>query len=168
MANEIYTRTNQALSFARLALTSWEAAAGAADLGAMTQARYHREHVLFHGYRAVLALIHEIAERYRWPLLDARDVEQVLRGDLSERFPGPELGELTQLAMDDGSWLAGLLRAWGQLFAAEAAPSRTAAAGELIATTAAPVAEWGIDEAQAALAALAAQIERYREGMQEW
>lgn len=168
MANEIYTRTNQALSFARLALTSWEAAAGAVDLGAMTQARYHREHVLFHGYRAVLALIHEIAERYRWPLLDARSVEQVLRGDLVDQFPGPELAELIQLAMDDASWLAGLLRAWEQLFAPVAVSSRPTAIRELIATTAVPPAEWGIDEAQAALAALAAQVVRFREGMQEW
>lgn len=168
MANEIYTRTNQALSFARLALTSWEAAAGAADLGAVTQARYHREHVLFHGYRAVLALIHEVAERYRWPLLDARNVEQLLCSELAERFPGPELGELTQLAMDDGSWLAGLLRAWEQLFAPMAVPSRPAATDELIATTAVLSTEWNIDEAQAALSALAAQVERFREGMQEW
>lgn len=168
MANEVYTRTNQALSFARQALTSWEAAAGATDLGAVTQARYHREHVLFHGYRAVLALIHEVAERYRWPLLDARDVEQLLRSDLSERFPGPELSELAQLVMDDGSWLAGLLRAWEQLFAPMAVSSRPATSGELIATTAVPAAEWGIDEARTALAALAAQVGRYREAMQEW
>lgn len=167
MANEIYTRTNQALSFARLALASWESVEGSADLGTATQLRYHREHVLFHGYRAVLALIHEVAERYRWPLLDARSVEQLVHGGLAERFPGPELGELTQLALDEDSWLAGLLRAWDQLFAPVVAPGRPAT-GELIASTAIPAGEWGLDEAGAALAALAALVDRYRQDMQEW
>lgn len=167
MANEIYTRTNQALSFARLALASWESAEGSADLGTATQVRYHREHVLFHGYRAVLALIHEVAERYRWPLLDARSVEQIVHGELAERFPGPEFGELTELARDEGSWLAGLLQAWGQLFAPAAAPARPAT-GELIASTAVPAGEWGLNEASAAIAALTALVDRYRQDMQEW
>jgi len=167
MANEVYTRTNQALSFARLALASWEAAAGSPGMGAVTQARYHREHVIFHAYRAVLALIHEVAEGYRWPLLDARSVEQVLASDVSERFPGPELGELVQLAADSHSWLAALLRAWQQLLAPTAGGA-TEAGSELIASTALTAAQWDLAEAQAALDALARQIERYRQGMQEW
>src|SRR5690554_5115314 len=167
MANEVYTRTNQALSFARLALASWEAAAGASGVNSVTQERYHREHVIFHAYRAVLALIHEVAEGYRWPLLDARSVEQVLGGDVVERFPGPELGELVQLAADEASWLAGLLRAWQHLLSPAGGVVQTAGA-KLIASTAAGAGHWDIDEAQAALDALAAQIERYRQAMQEW
>lgn len=167
MANEVYTRTNQALSFARLALASWEAAAGDSGMGALTLARYHREHVIFHAYRTVLALIHEVAEGYRWPLLDVRSVEQVLDSDVAERFPGPELGELVQLAAHPQSWLAGLLRAWQQLLA-PAAGAASVAGSELIATTAVSAAQWEIDEAQTALDALAAQVERYRQAMQEW
>ena len=62
MANEVYTRTNQALYFARLAIESWSEAEASDALSAITMTRYHREHALFHLHRTVLAVAHEVDE----------------------------------------------------------------------------------------------------------
>ncbi len=170
MANEVYTRTNQALHFARWSLASWHQAAESGALDAVTQARYHREHVVFHLYRAVLAVIHEVADRYRWPLLDVRTVEQVLDGRVAERYPGPELAELNELALHKETWLAGLLAAWQQLQAPpKPQESKPRADEQIIASSALePAKEWGLAQAEEALAALNERVSCYRDGMQEW
>ena len=59
MANEVYTRTNQALFFARKALDAWAQAQSSDAVDAMSQVQYHQEHAMFHLYRGVLAVVHE-------------------------------------------------------------------------------------------------------------
>ena len=170
MANEVYTRTNQTLFFARKAAAAWRDASTSGALDAITQARYHREHVLFHLYRTVLAVVHEVAERYRWPLLDVRSVEQALDGSVTARFPGPELAELTELASAGDSWLAGVLSAWHQLQAPPRPVESKPLEDDLIIASSAvmPEPEWSLDDADAAIQALAERIACYREGMVEW
>lgn len=170
MANEVYTRTNQALFFARKAIASWKEAQGSGALDAITQSSYHREHALFHLYRGVLAVIHEVADRYRWPLMDARSVEHVLQGETATRFPGPELAELSELACADGTWLGRLLKGWQALQAAPVPKeSKVEADTAIIASSAvSTAAEWSLSDAEEAVAALAESVARYREGMVEW
>ena len=166
MANEAYTRTNQALFFARKAIESWQQAESSNALDSLTQAQYHREHAVFHLYRGALALIHEVADRYRWPLVDARQVEAVLVPSVVQRFPGPELAELTELADSKGTWLAGVIGAWQRL---QAPPVPADSKAEsLIASSAVATAEWSCADAQEALQALSERVAAYRDGMQEW
>ncbi len=169
MANEVYTRTNQALYFARKAIESWRGVESSAALDALTQARYHREHALFHLYRGVLAVIHEVADRYRWPLLDIRTVEAGLASDVVERFPGPELAELHEMANSPASWLGELLVAWEVLHAPpRPMESKPPVEGVIYASGEATVSEWGVTEAETALKALQERVGCYREGMVEW
>lgn len=169
MANEVYTRTNQALFFARLAIESWAEAAASDAVNAISQARYHREHALFHLYRGVLAVTHEVADRYRWPLLDARTVEQVLTLSVASRFPGPELAELTELAQSDDSWLARLLAEWQQLQLPPTPEQSKPQDASLIARSAVKAErEWALADAREAHAALTERLGCYREGMLEW
>lgn len=168
MADEVYTRTNQAVYFARRAIASWAEAEASGALDALTQARYHREHALFHLYRGVLAVIHEVADRYRWPLLDVRTVEAGLSAEVVQRFPGPELAELHELAQSD-SWLARLLAGWAALQAPpRPTESKPPDEGLILASGAQPTVEWGLEDAQAAVATLKERIACYREGMVEW
>lgn len=168
MAKEVYTRTNQALFFARKALDSWAQAQESDALDALSQVQYHREHVIFHLYRGVLAVVHEVADLYRWPLVDLRQVEEALSPAVVKRFPGPELAELTELADNRETWLAKLLAAWQQLQAPPVPEASAAAAGSLIASSAVKPGEWALDEAQEALSALSERVRSYREGMMEW
>lgn len=166
MANEVYTRTNQALFFARKALDSWAQAQESDALDALSQVQYHREHVMFHLYRGVLAVVHEVADLYRWPLVEMRQVETALSPAVVKRFPGPELAELTELADNSETWLAKLLAAWQQL---QAPPVPVAAAASsLIASSAVKKGEWTFDDAQEAWSALSERVRSYREGMLEW
>lgn len=164
MANEVYTRTNQSLQFARWALLDWQQANDSTDVQALTRSRYHREHTLQHLQRTLLGLIHEVAERYRWPLLELRIPEQALIPANAERYPSAELGELIELAGKPDSWLAALLDAWQQLFAA---PREEAAGSDLLATTARR-AQWDQQAAAECIDALADCINRFRAAMQEW
>lgn len=164
MANEVYTRTNQSLQFARWALQDWQQAAESTGLDALTRSRYQREHTLLHLQRTLLGLVHEIGERYRWPLLELRTPEQALIPANAERYPSAELGELIELAGRPDSWLSGLLEAWQQLFAA---PREEAAAPQLLASTARSV-QWDPQAAAECIAALADCINRFRSAMQEW
>lgn len=169
MANEVYTRTNQALFFARLAVESWAEAAQSDAVNAISQARYHREHAMFHLYRAVLAVAHEVADRYRWPLMDARTVEQVLVSSVADRFPGPELAELTELAQAGDSWLGRLLAGWQQLQLPPKPQESKPQDSALIASSAVTAGrEWSLEDAREAHAALTERLCCYREGMLEW
>lgn len=169
MANEVYTRTNQALFFARMAIDAWAEAADSDAVNAISLTRYHREHALFHLYRGVLAVTHEVADRYRWPLLDASRVEQVLTTQVAERFPGPELAELTELALAEDSWLSRLLGGWQQLQLPPKPEESKAQDANLIASSAARVdRQWSLEDAREAHAALSERLACYREGMLEW
>ncbi|SDS38218.1 hypothetical protein SAMN05216421_1423 [Halopseudomonas xinjiangensis] len=170
MANEVYTRTNQALFFARKAIASWHEVSQSGALDTVTLSAYHREHALFHLYRGVLGLIHEVADRYRWPLMDARSVEAVLLGDVAARCPGPELAELSELAGSADTWLGRLLGAWQKLQAPPVPQEAKSASDDLIIASSAVAGspEWSREDAQEAVAALAERVNRYREGMVEW
>ncbi|WP_304638447.1 DUF6586 family protein [Pseudomonas sp.] len=169
MANEVYTRTNQAVHFARRAIDSWREAESSSALDAVTQARYHRSNALFHLYRGVLALIHEVADRYRWPAVEVRNVEAGLDAELIKRFPGPELAELHELASMPGTWLAELLSAWDELQAPPKPTESKPAEEDLIFTSgSASALPWGRKEAEHALVALQERLACYREGMVEW
>lgn len=170
MANEVYTRTNQALYFARKAVASWREVSQSGALDSVTQSAYHREHALLHLYRGVLGVIHEVADRYRWPLMDARSVEAVLQGDAAVRFPGPELAELSELATAQDNWLSRLLSGWQQLQAPPVPQDSKPETDNLILASNAltNAREWSLSDAEEALAALAERVNRYREGMVEW
>ncbi|SDT99506.1 DUF6586 family protein [Halopseudomonas salegens] len=167
MANEAYTRTNQSLYFAATALAAWQETEASASLDARTQARYQGETCLFHLYRGVLALIHEVADFYRWPLVDVRDVEALLTDSRLADFPGPELGELLELAQRQDDWLAPLLMAWKSLLAPPVAGSQPEAP-ELIVRVGGQPAAWSIERAEAALQGIKVLCARQRELMQEW
>lgn len=173
MANELYTRTNQKIYFTTLALEAWRAAEAAQALNVSTQVQSARETALFHLYGAVLGLCHEIAGFYRLPQARLPEVEQLLRREVLDAAPSPELGELVELAQDRHSWLGQLLAAYRALFEPprEEKKAKVDPALELIGVVAvgtppapeldlATLSNW-----QGRLRALAA---RFREGMSEW
>ena len=172
MANEVYTRTNQALYFTRLSIEAWSEAEASDALSAFTMTRYHREHALFHLHRTVLAVAHEVADRYRWPLLEVRSLEQMLDPQTTDRFPGPELAELTELARSADSWLGRLLKGWDVLHLPPKPEEGKAPADDLIAVSAVSAAttlrDWSLEDAREAHAALTERLNCYREGMVEW
>jgi hypothetical protein len=174
MANELYTRTNQKLYFAGLALDAWRAAEAAQALNVQTQVQAARETALFHLYGAVLGLCHEIAGFYRLPQAGLPQVEALLSGEVLAAAPGPELAELVELAQQRDSWLAQLLAAYRRLFEpprqekpAKADPALIVAVNVGAAAADAP-AEPGLD----CLADWQQQVRqlavRFREGMSEW
>lgn len=167
MANEAYTRTNQSLHFAATALAHWYQADASHALDARTQARYQAETCLFHLYRGVLALIHEVADYYRWPLLDIRDVEALLNDQRLDDYPGPELGELQELLRRQDDWLAALLMAWQSLLAPPVAGQQPAAADMIVRVGGQPDV-WSLERADLALQGFKALIDRQRQLMQEW
>ncbi len=168
MANEAYTRTNQSLHFAAIALEAWQQASDSIALDARTQARYQSETCLFHLYRGVLALIHEVADFYRWPLLDVREVEALLADRRVEDFPGPELGELLELAWRQDDWLAALLSAWKILLAPPVSGGQQAEPELIVRVGGQPGSDWSVEYAGAALRGLKSLVSRQRELMQEW
>lgn len=172
MANELYTRTNQKLYFAGLALDAWRAASAAQALNTQTQIQAAREGALFHLYGAVLGLCHEIAGYYRLPQAGLPQVEQLLTREVLAAAPSPELGELVELAQQRESWLGQLLAAYHQLFE----PPREEKKAKVDPTLIVAVnvggkeekTELGLDSLvdwQLRIRQLAA---RFREGMSEW
>lgn len=170
MANEVYTRTNQALFFASKAISAWHEAQSSAAPDARAQSLYHREHALFHLYRTVLAIIHEVADRYRWPLLEMRSVEQALDGETVKRFPGPELAELGELARQDDTWLSRTLAGWSALHEPPVPVSGKLQDASLIAISVAASdrPDWSLADADEAVTALKELVSRYRDGMVEY
>lgn len=173
MANELYTRTNQKLYFAGLALEAWRAAEAAQALNAQTQIQAARESALFHLYGAALGLCHEIAGYYRLTQAAAPQVEQLLTAEVLEAAPSPELAELVELAQDRQSWLGQLLSAYRGLFEPPREAKKAKVDPSLALITAVSVGE--PEPAELDLKALAdwqQQIRqlaaRFREGMSEW
>ncbi|MGE8362099.1 DUF6586 family protein [Pseudomonas sp.] len=116
MANELYTRTNQKIFYAGLALDAWRVAEEGRAMNAQALVQAEREAALFHLYGAVLGLCHEIAGYYRLPGSTAPRAEQFLVPAVVESAPCPELAELVELAQQSETWLAQLLAAYAALF----------------------------------------------------
>ena len=136
MAQERYTRTNQKLYFAGLALKALREAESSAALDATGKAQAEREAVLFHLHGALLGLLQEIAGFYRLAEADASLVESLL----AIRTDCPELAELRQLAVRGDSWLSALRGAYTDLFVPPRPPRKPAeAAGLIVAVSATSV-----------------------------
>lgn len=114
MAQELYTRTNQKLFFAGLALESMAKAADSQAMNAPGLVQAERESALFHLYGALLGLCHEIGGFYRLPV--ATSVEQALADDALNGIAIPEVAELLELARQRETWLAQFLSAYADLF----------------------------------------------------
>lgn len=125
MAHELYTRTNQKIYFAGLALENWRRAEEQGALNAPGVIQAEREASLFHLYGALLGLCHEIAGYYRLPDASAPRVETLLVRSANDLSPSPELAELSELAEQSETWLAQLLQAHAALFEPPRAPAKS-------------------------------------------
>ncbi|UVE19210.1 PasA protein [Pseudomonas sp. LS44] len=125
MAHELYTRTNQKLYFAGLALNSWRQAQEGRAMNAQALIHAEREASLFHLYGALLGLCHEIAGYYRLPQSHVPRAELFLTSEVLNQAPSPELAELVELAQQSETWLARLLAAYAALFQPPHEPKKT-------------------------------------------
>lgn len=116
MAQELYTRTNQKLFFAGLALESLGKAQGSQAMNAQGLVQAEREAALFHLYGALLGLCHEIAGFYRLPQAGAARAELLLSDEMLETVAIPEMAEMVELARHPETWLAQLLKAYADLY----------------------------------------------------
>ena len=116
MAQELYTRTNQKLFFAGLALESLAKAQDSQAMNAQGLVQAEREAVLFHLYGALLGLCHEIAGFYRLPQASASRAELLLSDEMLQSVAIPEMAEMIELARHSETWLARLLKAHGDLY----------------------------------------------------
>lgn len=91
MAQELYTRTNQKLFFAGLALESMAKAEQSQAMNAQGLVQAERESALFHLHGALLGLCHEIGGFYRLPVVAT--VEQALADDALNGIAIPEVAE---------------------------------------------------------------------------
>lgn len=124
MAQELYTRTNQKLYFAGLALEAWRNAESGRAMNAQASIQAEREAALFHLYGAVLGVAHEIAGYYRLPQAAAPRVELLLNAEVLAAAPSPELAELVELVQQPETWLARLLAAYAALFQPPSEPRK--------------------------------------------
>lgn len=116
MAQELYTRTNQKIYFAGLALEAMGKAQESRAMNAQALIQAERESALFHLYGALLGLCHEIAGFYRLPQAGAPRAELLLAREVLEAVAIPEMAELVELAEQRETWLAQLLYAYADLF----------------------------------------------------
>ncbi|MCP8631805.1 PasA protein [Pseudomonas mosselii] len=116
MAQELYTRTNQKLFFAGLALESMAKAADSQAMNAQGLLQSERESALFHLYGALLGLCHEIAGFYRLPQASTSRAELLFSDEVLQSVAIPEMAELLELARQPETWLARLLAAYADLF----------------------------------------------------
>ncbi|CAG8865505.1 hypothetical protein PS627_01422 [Pseudomonas fluorescens] len=116
MAQELYTRTNQKLFFAGLALESLARAQGGQAMNAQGLVQAEREAALFHLYGALLGLCHEIAGFYRLPQAGATRAELLLSDEMLDTVAIPEMAEMVELARNPHTWLAQLLKAHADLY----------------------------------------------------
>ncbi|MEN1832672.1 DUF6586 family protein [Pseudomonas lijiangensis] len=122
MAHELYTRTNQKIYFAGLALEALGKAEKGQAINAQALLQAERESVLFHLYGALLGLCHEIAGFYRLPQAGAPRAELLLIQEVLDAVAIPEMAELVELARNRETWLAQLLSAYNALFEPPRAP----------------------------------------------
>ncbi len=158
MALELYTRTNQKIYFAGLALEAWTKAEVTKVANVQAVAQSGREASLFHLYGALLGLCHEIAGYYGLPEASAPRVELFLTSDVLEAAPSPELAELVELAQHSHTWLAQLLEAYQALFQPLRAPKKAK-----IDPTLALISSVSLDEEEAPLSA--AKLEEWRQNL---
>ncbi|MGV6477044.1 DUF6586 family protein [Azotobacter vinelandii] len=162
MAHELYTRTNQKLYFAGLALASLRRAEESRALNAQAQAMAEREAVLFHLHGALLGLCHEIAGFYRLPEAGVPRVERFLDAGLLRAAPSPELAELVELASQPETWLAELLDQHTRLFQPPQAPKKAKVDPRL------PLIETvGLDEEEASPLPSTTQLEQWRQSLKD-
>ena len=124
MAQELYTRTNQKLFFAGLALESMAKAEQSQAMNAQGLVQAEREAAQFHLYGALLGLCHEIAGFYRLPQANASRAESLLTREVLDTIAIPELAEMIELANNPQTWLAKLLAAHQALFQPPRAPHK--------------------------------------------
>ncbi|UVJ42575.1 PasA protein [Pseudomonas sp. LS1212] len=124
MAQELYTRTNQKIYFAGLALEALGRAEQSRAMNAQALLQAERESALFHLYGALLGLCHEIAGFYRLPQANASRAELLLTPQVLESIAIPEMAELVELAQQPETWLAQLLSAYAALFQPPKAPKK--------------------------------------------
>ena len=116
MAQELYTRTNQKLFFAGLALESMATATTSKAMNAQGLVQAEREAALFHLYGALLGLCHEIAGFYRLPQANASRAESLFSAEVLESIAIPEMAEILELSRNSETWLARMLGAYADLF----------------------------------------------------
>lgn len=174
MARELYTRTNQKIYFAGLALEAMRRAETGHALNAQALLQAEREACLFHLYGGVLSLCHEIAGYYHVAPANAPRVELLLNSTVLATAPSPELAELVELTLQAHSWLAKLLAAYAGLFMPPQAPKVTKVDPTLPLINAI-----NLDEVEAAPELSSAELEswrqplkalalRFRETLTEW
>jgi hypothetical protein len=122
--HELYTRTNQKIYFAGLALDALSRAEKGQAMNAQALVQAERESALFHLYGALLGLCHEIAGFYRLPQAGARRAEELLNQDVLNAIAIPEMAELVELAQHRETWLAQLLASYNALFEPPRAPRK--------------------------------------------
>ena len=124
MAHELYTRTNQKLFFAGLALEAMAKARDSRAMNAQGLEQAERESAIFHLYGALLGLCHEIAGFYRLPQASTLRAEDLLSPKVLEVIAIPEMGELVELAQHRETWLAQLLASYRALYLPPSAPRK--------------------------------------------
>jgi hypothetical protein len=124
MAHELYTRTNQKIYFAGLALEAMGKAQEGRAMNAQALEQAERESSLFHLYGAVLGLCHEIAGFYRLPQANSPRAETFLTPEILATIAIPEMAELVELAQNRETWLARLLAEHAALFQPPRAPKK--------------------------------------------
>jgi hypothetical protein len=124
MARELYTRTNQKIFFAGLALEAMAKAKASGAMNAQGLEQAERESAVFHLYGALLGLCHEIAGFYRLPQANSPRAEALLTPQVLESIQIPEMAELVELAQQRETWLAQLLAYYNALFQPPRAPSK--------------------------------------------
>ncbi|QXI30298.1 DUF6586 family protein [Pseudomonas vanderleydeniana] len=124
MANELYTRTNQKIFYAGLALEALGKAEESRAMNALALTQAEREAAVFHLYGALLGLCHEIAGFYRLPQASAPRAELLLTREVLESIAIPEMAELVELAHSPQTWLARLIAAHSALYLPPLAPRK--------------------------------------------
>ncbi|WP_296257088.1 MULTISPECIES: DUF6586 family protein [unclassified Pseudomonas] len=124
MAHELYTRTNQKIFFAGLALEAMAKAQESRAMNAQGLEQAERESAIFHLYGALLGLCHEIAGFYRLPQANSARAEDLLTPQVLQAIAIPEMGELVELAQQRETWLAQLLASYNALFQPPKAPKK--------------------------------------------
>ncbi|MGE8502285.1 DUF6586 family protein [Pseudomonas berkeleyensis] len=171
MAKEIYTRTNQKIFFAGIALDNWRKAEASTAFNVQALVQAEREAALFHLYGGLLGLCHEIAGYYRMNDATPSRVEAFVQQAVLDGAPSPELAELVELAQQPETWMAQLLAAYAALFQPPREERKAKVDPSMPLITAVSVGEepieLSLDDVEAWRQDLKALVLRYREGLSE-
>lgn len=169
-------RTNQKLYFARLQLDRLQAVLESrAAFSWEAEALSCREAAILHLHGAYLAFLQELVRFYKLggPLMTSEAVRQ---GMAAKGQVSPEITVLQRLEQEQGSWLAGLLRAHQEcLIAPDQAPvaveeeeNGSRAISVVVVAADAPLSAADVGNIQRWLQELTAIIRDFRREMQEW